>query len=100
MDPMRYLREKAEARAFARQGKELPKGMMGMFNDNNDPKEPKIDDATTARMNQWDNMSLRDRFNYVNEPGGPRLPEPYYPGQDPLKTKQAVTRAYNRATRG
>lgn len=99
MDPMRYLREKAEARAFARQGKELPKGMMGMFNDNNDPKQPKIDDAAAARMDEWDRMSIRDRNSYVNA-YGPKLNEPFFPGQDPLKTKQAVTAAWNRATRG
>lgn len=96
MNPMRYFREAAEANAFTRQGKQLPKGRMGMFNDNG---EPKIDDMTTQKMNEWDNMSVRDRFNYVNQLG-PKLNEPFFPGQDPLRTKRRVTEAFNKATRG
>ncbi len=100
MDPMRYLRERAEARAFARQGKQLPKGQLGIeVPITPAPRESKIDDATAARMTKWDNMSGRDRYMYVNEYGS-KLNEPFFPGQDPLKTKRAVTTAYEKAIKG
>jgi len=91
MDPMRYLREKAEARAFGRQGKQLPKAMMGM--------EPKMDDATVALANKWDAMPLRDKYMYVTQ-NASKYAEPYFPGQNVEMTKKSVIEAWNNATRG
>jgi|11BtaG_2_1085332.scaffolds.fasta_scaffold01254_12 hypothetical protein len=103
MDPMRYLREKAEARAFARQGKELPKGQAGIFTDNVNPNmqpnlQTKMDDAAAALANKWDAMSLREKHDYVTQ-SGPKYAEPYFPGQNAAMTKKNVVAAYNKATR-
>jgi hypothetical protein len=96
MDPMRYLREQAERRAFARQGKELPKGQFGIP-DNSD-SSPKMDDAAVALANKWDAMPLRDKYMHVTK-NPIKYAEPYFPGQDPITTKRNVMQAWNKATK-
>ena len=97
MDPMRYLREKAEGRAFARQGKELPKGMMGMFNDNVD--DPKISDETAGKMDEWDALDDRGRYEWVTQNGVRYAPE-YFDGQNVQATRKAVLAKWDEKTKG
>jgi hypothetical protein len=99
MDPMRYFRERAEAMAFARQGKELPKGQIGIPGGDQSDMSPNMDDATVALANKWDAMSLRDRYKYVTK-NPVKYPEPYFPGQDPITTKRNVMQAWREATKG
>jgi hypothetical protein len=86
MDPMRYLREQAEARAFARQGKELPKAMMGIPNGDDPTPSP----TNTDLADKWDRLSVEARNTYL---GGAKYPEPYYPGQNVAMAKAAVAKA-------
>jgi hypothetical protein len=88
MDPMRYLREQAERRAFARQGKELPKGQFGIpGGDNSDSTVETV--SYDKKMDEWDRMNRNQREAYLM---GARYPKPYYSGQNVAMAKANIAK--------
>ncbi len=110
-NPMEVLRLKDESRRFAMQGKEMGPSDKSLMARNGIESyqiegetpatigSPKIDKYTESKMNEWDNMNLRNKYDYVTGAGSAKFAAPYFEGQNVEGTKRRVIDAFNKLSR-